>query len=259
MIPYTLVEILIFDVLKLQDVGGSMNIHMFGAYFGLAVSTVVGRKHTYGDNLPSITRTSGLFSFIGTLFLWMFWPSFNSATIDSTLKYEKQLAIINTFLSLTGSVIATFTTSTFFREKFGMDEVLNATLAGGVVIGSSCNLITNPFGAISIGLFAGALSTVGFIKLSPVLTKLGVYDTCGVNNLHGMPGFFGGVFSAIFLAAYNGDTSMIAGPVSWAADGDFLRRGGLQIAGIGVSLGIALATGILTGLLLLLVFRLEES
>lgn len=95
---------------------------MFGAYFGLAVSTIIGRKHSYGDNLPHVTSNSAMFSFIGTLFLWMFWPSFNSALIDvSFYPYEKQLAIINTFLSLTGSVMATFITTTLFRGKFGID------------------------------------------------------------------------------------------------------------------------------------------
>jgi ammonium transporter Rh len=87
MIPYTLVEILIFNVLALQDAGGSMNIHMFGAYFGLAVSTVIGRRHSYGDNLPSVSKISGMFSMIGTLFLWIYWPSFNSALISPTMVY----------------------------------------------------------------------------------------------------------------------------------------------------------------------------
>ena len=202
-IPYSLVEILIFEVLHLQDAGGSMNIHLFGAYFGLAVSTVIGRRHSYGENLPVVTPTSGMFSFIGSLFLWMFWPSFNSAIVNAAFPYERQLAIVNTFLSMGGSVVATFATSILMRGKFGVDEVLNASLAGGVIVGSSCTVITNPAGAIAIGLFGGALSTIGFVKLSPLLTKIGVYDTCGVHNLHGMPGILGGIFSAIFLSAYN--------------------------------------------------------
>lgn len=124
------------------------------------------------------------------------------------------------------------------------------------MIGSACNLITNPFGAIAIGLFAGALSSIGYIKLSAYLTKMGVYDTCGINNLHGMPAFFGGVFSAIFLGAYNRGTESILGPVSWAT-GDYIKRGGMQMAGVAVSLGISLLTGIITGLFLLLIFRVE--
>lgn len=104
-------------------------------------------------------------------------------------------------------------------------------------------------------MFGGAFSSFGYIKISPWLTKIGVYDTCGVHNLHGMPGLFGGIFSAIFLAAYNAGTFNLAGVVSWNTD-DFLKRGALQLAGVGVSLGIALGSGILTGLLLLFVYRM---
>lgn len=258
MIPYTLVEILIFEVLHLQDAGGSMNIHLFGAYFGLAVSTVIGKRHSYGENLPIVTRISGMFAMIGTIFLWMFWPSFNSAIVDAAYPYERQLAIINTFFAMASSVVSTFAASTFLRGKFGIDDILNASLAGGVMIGSSCNLITNPTGAIAVGIFAGTLSTVGFAKLSALLTKIGVYDTCGVHNLHGMPGLFGGIFSAIFLAAYSSGTSTIIGTVSWNT-GDWFRKGAMQLAGIAIALGISVASGIVTGLFLLLVYRMEES
>lgn len=201
-----------------------------------------------------------MFSFIGSMFLWIFWPSFNSAIVSAAFPYERQLAIVNTFLSIGGSVVATFATSILMRGKFGVDEVLNASLAGGVIVGSSCTLITNPAGAIAIGLFGGALSTVGFVKLSPLLTKIGVYDTCGVHNLHGMPGFFGGVFSAIFLAAYNLGTSSIIGAVGWnEPNTDWLKKGAMQLSGVAVSLGISIASGIVTGLLLLLVYKTEES
>lgn len=40
---------------------------------------------------------SDTFAMIGTLFLWIFWPSFNSALLDGI---EQERAIINTYLSL---------------------------------------------------------------------------------------------------------------------------------------------------------------
>ena len=62
----------------LVDIGGSMVIHAFGAYFGLAVAKIIVEdKHIDHDNEGS-TGTSDLFAMIGTVFLWMFWPSFNS-------------------------------------------------------------------------------------------------------------------------------------------------------------------------------------
>lgn len=82
-----------------------------------------------------------------------------------------------------------------------MEVVLNATLAGGVAIGSASDLVTNGGAAIAIGGFAGIVSAWGFMKLSPwLLEKVGLHDTCGVHNLHGMPGVIGGILGAIFVS-----------------------------------------------------------
>lgn len=78
--------------------------------------------------------------------------------------------------------------------------MLNASLAGGVAIGSSCDLITQPWAAMTIGLAGGILSSIGFQKIGPWLTeKTGLQDACGVNSLHGMPGIFAALVSAIYI------------------------------------------------------------
>ena len=43
----------------------------------------------------------------------------------------------------------------------------------------------------------------------PLLEKLRIQDTCGVHNLHGMPGVFAGVgsFIAAALASYSGGSN----------------------------------------------------
>lgn len=56
-----------------------------------------------------------------------------------------------------------------------------------------------PYGAFLIGSLTGVISTVGYKVLQPYLyNKLKLHDTCGVNNLHGMPGIISGVLSIIF-------------------------------------------------------------
>ena len=47
-----------------------------------------------------------------------------------------------------------------------MEVVLNATLAGGVMLGTSADLVVDPAGAIAIGAAAGIISAIGFLKLS---------------------------------------------------------------------------------------------
>lgn len=83
--------------------------------------------------------------------------------------------------------------------------MLNATLAGGVAIGSSADILNRPFIAIIIGLVAGIVSASGYLKLSSKLKKLMINDTCGVHNLHGMPGILGSLFSVFVIMSMESD------------------------------------------------------
>jgi len=79
---------------------------------------------------------------------------------------------------------------------------MNATLAGGVAIGTCSDIITSPAGAMWVGFIAGILSAVVFEKISPYLeNKMNLQDTCGVGSLHGMPGLMGGIASIFAVAA----------------------------------------------------------
>ena len=84
-----------------------------------------------------------------------------------------------------------------------MEDILNASLAGGVIIGAPAGIITNPLASLLIGFCGGSLSTLMFAKLSAKMHEvMGLHDTCGVNNLHGIPGFLGGLLSAVIIASY---------------------------------------------------------
>lgn len=51
------------------------------------------------------------------------------------------------------------------------------------------------------GLIAGIVSTLGFRKLSGYLSnKFGLSDTCGIHNLHGIPGVLGAIISAMVIS-----------------------------------------------------------
>lgn len=92
----------------------------------------------------------------------------------------------------------------------------------------------------TVGILAGVASTAGYVTLSPALERCcAISDTCGVGNLHGVPGMLGGLASAL---------------LSWmfAAENKHLVVYGalqplVQVEGLGITLLAATAGGLLAG------------
>ena len=226
-----------------------MTIHMFGAYFGLALSYVLGEPTDPGyEETMEPDKVSDLFALIGTTLLWVYWPSFVGATETSILENEKH-CITNTILALLASTTMTFYLShKLTHSKFDPVHVANSTLAGGVAIGSTGRLNIGPGAAVVLGMIAGAASVYGYVYSSPYLeSKYKIYDTCGVGNLHGYPSIVGGVLSIVY--------------VTFDADAEFLQYNIFQqmirqLFGIIVTLAISIGSGYGTGLL---VTKLKET
>jgi ammonium transporter Rh len=178
------------------DSAGSIIIHAFGAYFGLGLAIALTRK-AVRDKAVESDATSDRFSMLGSMVLWIFWPSFCSAVVPSA---DLQRTAVATVLALCGSTLATYLASNVFRKgKLSFADVANAALAGGVAVGATCNVIS-PAGAFGIGLLAGKVCVVGYTVIQPRLDRtLKIVDTCGVHNLHGMPGLVGGFAAALVV------------------------------------------------------------
>jgi len=236
------------EYLGIIDVGGSIVVHCFGAYFGLAASFIIG-KPLRDDENKSMYH-SDMFAMIGTLFLWLYWPSFNGF-FASREYYFMDRAFVNTVLGLCGSTVSTFIVTRLVKGgKFDMVHLQNSTLAGGVAVGAAADLYLHPSGAVSIGLFAGAMSVCGYEYLSDILDeRLNIADTCGVHNLHGLPGVLGGIVSAIAIAAAEGTGVYAAkGEEGYPfGDKDYGEQAGMQIAAILVTMGMAVASGLVVG------------
>eukprot|EP00744_Colponema_vietnamica_P003548 GILI01005426.1.p1 GENE.GILI01005426.1~~GILI01005426.1.p1 ORF type:complete len:612 (-),score=228.29 GILI01005426.1:143-1978(-) len=239
-----------YDMWSILDVGGSMFIHTFGAYFGLVCCLILNRKSNtiFGTPQATARTSSDLFAMIGTVFLWMCWPSFNAATAAPS---GRMRVAVNTMLSLCSSCVFSFVTSKLFSEhkKFDMVHVQNSTLAGGVAVGAAADMFINPGGAMAIGAVAGIVSVLGYIYLTPLLKRtLKLDDTCGIHNLHGMPGLIGSFAQVIVCAA---GTKAVYG-AEW--DTMFKSRTAfeqaqMQLASLGVTLGLAIGGAIVTATL----------
>jgi len=212
-----------------------------------------------------------MFAMIGSLFLWLYWPSFNSF-FASREYFFMDRGYVNTVLGLCGSTVATFIVSRLVKGKFDMVHIQNATLAGGVAVGASADLYLHPAGAMGVGMVAGTLSVCGYEFLSDWMDeKLGIADTCGVHNLHGMPGVLAALVSAIAIAVSEGsgvyvescteypDDNGIGCPGYPFGENGYGKQAGMQVLALLVTLGMAIVSGLITGFFLKFMSRPEHE
>lgn len=265
-----------YTLLGAVDIGGAIFIHTFGAYFGIAMAmTHRGRNFSLSEKLEESRYTSDLFAMLGTVLLWIFWPSFNAILADHDAYHR---AIMNTYLSLLGSTVATFIVSSLFGggKRFDIVDLQNASLSGGVAVGAIADLMIQPYGAFFAGTCTGAISALGYRLLQGKLfDKIRLHDTCGVNNLHGMPGIISGVLSVIvcYLATQDiyGPSLYLLFPKSApeADSSELLQVQGelpglieagegrsmstqalMQLAALAITIGLSIVSGAITGIIL---------
>ena len=212
------------------DTGGSIIIHAFGALFGLGVAIAMTTKVESEVAIES-DETSDRYSLLGSMVLWIFWPSFCSALVSPELV---PLTAINVVFALCGSTLATYVATVKLRGKISAADIANAALAGGVAIGAIC-ANTVPGIAFLVGIIAGLISTFGFAVIQSKLQKLtNKVDSCGVLNLHGLPGLFGGLVALLVVTGINVKA---------------------QLFGIGITVVLALVSGLISGLIISLLGR----
>ncbi|HLO90615.1 MAG: ammonium transporter [Chloroflexota bacterium] len=218
---------------KIADTGGSIVIHAFGALFGIAAAVSLTSKEDFEIPLES-DATSDKYSVLGSMVLWVFWPSFCAALVPVEAIPH---TVVNVFIALCGSTLATYFASVLIRGKVSIADIANAALAGGVAIGATCDFATHPQ-AMIIGGIAGAISTFGFAVLQDKQQKFhNIIDTCGVTNLHGIPGIFGGLAAIVVIPG-----------LSVSA----------QLTAIGITIAIAVGAGLLSGKLISLFGKTKQ-
>ncbi|NWV17626.1 RHL protein, partial [Origma solitaria] len=249
LIVMTLVELIVFHVsrcingtfLKVQDSLPLMHVHLFGAYFGLAVASRFPEAPPGLDKNRS-TPQSELFSVLGTVFVWVFWPSFNSILAES-----KKEAVLNTYFALAVSAVTAFMLSALTSRdgKFRMTHIHSAVLAGGVTISYTAHSIQQPWIAMILGLLGSVITILGSHCLQRCFNPaLKLQDTSGVHFTFGLPAVLGAVAVVVLSVVKKGiDTQ-------WNNLSSLGFMVLIDLAAFCQTISAALITGLITGLIL---------
>ncbi|XP_040835525.1 blood group Rh(CE) polypeptide [Ochotona curzoniae] len=230
------------SVFQKDDHATMMHIHVFAAYFGLTVAWFLSRPlPTSAQEKDQVAMSPSLFAMLGTLFLWIFWPSFNSALLS--IPNERNRAILNTYYALAVSAVTATSVSAWIHPhgKISMTRIHNAVLAGGVAVGPSCHLIPYPSLAMVLGLVAGLVSISG-AKCLPVClhSVLRIHDTSGIHYTFGLPGLLGGITYVVLMAF----------EMSWASSAGVGYQVLIDTGALSLAMAVGLVSGLLTGFVL---------
>ena len=261
---------LCYKKIKAIDNGGSLYIHTFGAVFGITVLISVfcrKKEHIKIINNPHLSSDyySNMISFIGSIFLWLYFPSFNTSRIQckgdekdtndvmkNVMEILRYRGIINTYLSMIGSVIGTFIISPLVSSgKMKIEHLLNASYVGGIIIGGCCTICSAAWGAILIGFIGGSLSVLGLWKLKKILANHKFEDTFGILFTFGIPGLLGSFLNSIFIGNFKNSTwKSVKIQDLFDIKRSPSKQGGVQIAAIFVTLAFSGLFGIFIGFVL---------
>uniref|UniRef100_A0A8C0F867 Ammonium transporter AmtB-like domain-containing protein n=1 Tax=Bubo bubo TaxID=30461 RepID=A0A8C0F867_BUBBB len=222
--------------LQISDNTSMMHVHLFGAYFGLAASSRFSEPLP-GSEKNASTPKSDLLSMLGTVFLWVFWPSFNSV-----LLWDKSKAIYNTYFALAVSTVTAFMLSALTTKdgKFKMTHIHSAVLAGGVAVGYAAHSIKYPWIAMILGLLASVISILGSYCLPRCLNPvLKIHDTSGVHFTFGLPSMLGALAQVVLLVLEN-----------WTDIPSLRHLVAIHIWAFFLTMDVALITGFITGFIL---------
>nr|XP_057156611.1 RH-like protein IIR isoform X7 [Pan paniscus] len=215
-----------------------MHIYVFAAYFGLSVAWCLPKPLPKGtEDKDQIATIPSLSAMLGALFLWMFWPSFNSALLRSPI--ERKNAVFNTYYAVAVSVVTAISGSPLAHPqgKISMSYMHNAVLAGGVAVGTSCHLITSPWLAMVLGLVAGLISIGGAKYLPGCCNRvLGIPHSSVMGYNFSLLGLLGEIIYIVLVVRHT----------VWNGNGMIGFQVLLRIGEFSLAIAIALTSGLLT-------------
>ncbi|NXA43453.1 RHBGB protein, partial [Eudromia elegans] len=197
-------EYVLLHLMGVRDSGGSLTVHTFGAYFGLALSWSSREHRAHRTEQQRDTgHPPDVLAAVGTVCLWIFWPGFVSATVAAAEPWAE----LNMYVAMAASTLATFVMSPLLqRDRPCMRQVQDAAVAGAITMGMAGEMLLAPFGALVAGFLAGLIPPLSSRFLVPVFGRRpGIGDACGVHGAHGLPGVLGAMLGTLLAALATAD------------------------------------------------------
>jgi ammonium transporter, Amt family len=182
------------------DPGGAAPIHVLGGFGALAVVWIAGPRHGKFPQEGLSTAMPGhnvVYVLFGCLLSLIGWTAFNTAGALLWLHApltQLPLTAINTLLSASAALAATFTVTNIRFGKPDASLSANGWMAGLVASSASAALVA-PAAAILIGIVAGLLTPL-LVELFEL--ALSIDDPSGAIAVHMVSGLWGLLASGLF-------------------------------------------------------------
>jgi Amt family ammonium transporter len=173
------------------DFAGGTVVHINAGIAGLVIAIMGGKRIGLGrDNFAPHNL---VLTYIGAMLLWVGWFGFNAGSelaADGVAGY----ALVNTIVATAAAAIAWPFAEWLTRGHASLLGGASGVVAGLVAITPACGT-AGPFGAIIIGLAAGAIC---FWASTWVKSKFGYDDALDVFGVHGVGGIVGAILTGVF-------------------------------------------------------------
>jgi Amt family ammonium transporter len=184
------------------DGGGAATVHMLGGLCALAVVWIAGPrkgkfpKEGLSTALPGHNAAYVLFGCLLALVGWLAWNVAGAVLWLHAPLAALPLTAVNTLLSASASLAATFTVT---RARFGKPDAslcANGWLAG-LVASSACAGLITPRQSLAVGLVTG-IATPLLVELLEL--ALSIDDPSGAISVHAVGGLLGLLAAGLFAA-----------------------------------------------------------
>lgn len=182
------------------DGGGAGPVHALGGLAALAAIWIAGpRKGKFpreglSTAMPGHNVVYVLFGCIVALVGWLAWNMAGAMLWVGEAPMGLAVVAVNTLLSATGALVATFSVT---RIRFGKPDAslcANGWLAG-LVTSSACAAVVSPLAALFAGLVAGVVTPL-LVELFEL--ALSIDDPSGAVSVHGAAGLWGLIAAGMF-------------------------------------------------------------